>query len=190
MLVALSTGGKIGLGVVALVFIAFALASALLIPRYRPDFPGRRGLRLFLLATLGLFLAMMAAVNTFGKEDEEEAGGHGTEATETTPAEAPGGASEGGGARKTVEVAGTEFKFELPDERVSPGDYTFALENTGQVEHNLVFDGPGLKEKGTPVIDPGRTASVDVSLAAGTYKLYCSVPGHADAGMMLELEVS
>ncbi|MDF2753103.1 MAG: hypothetical protein K0S82_1486, partial [Gaiellaceae bacterium] len=41
MLLGLTTDQKLGLAGTAAVFIAFALVTALLIPRYRPDFPGR-----------------------------------------------------------------------------------------------------------------------------------------------------
>jgi hypothetical protein len=62
----ISTGHEIGLIVVAGVFIAFALASSFLLPRYRPDFPGPRGLSVFVIACLTLFVLMVAAVNFFG----------------------------------------------------------------------------------------------------------------------------
>ena len=81
MPLALSTGNKLGLGIMAAIFIAFALASAMVIPRYRPDFPGR-GLGAFTVATVALFVAMMAAVVVFGAEDEEA---HEPAATQTTP---------------------------------------------------------------------------------------------------------
>ncbi len=67
MLAALSTGHKIGLGVSALIFIAYALASAMLIPRTHPDFPGRR-LGVYLLVTVLVFIGMMTAVVVFGRE--------------------------------------------------------------------------------------------------------------------------
>jgi preprotein translocase subunit SecG len=70
VLLALTANQKTGLLVVAGIFIAFALVSAMLIPRFRPDFPGR-GLPLFLLATVVLFVAMMTAVLVFGAESEE-----------------------------------------------------------------------------------------------------------------------
>ena len=60
--------------VVAGVFIAFALISAMVMPRYRPNFPGR-SLPLFLFITVALFVAMFTAVLIFGAESEEE--GHG-----------------------------------------------------------------------------------------------------------------
>ena len=62
----LSTGHEVGLIVVAAIFIAFALASSLLVPRYKPDFPGPSGLSTFVIASLVLFGLMVAAVNFFG----------------------------------------------------------------------------------------------------------------------------
>ena len=62
----LSTGHEIGLIVVAAVFIAFALASSFLVPRYKPDFPGPSGLSVFAIGSIVLFLLMIAAINFFG----------------------------------------------------------------------------------------------------------------------------
>jgi hypothetical protein len=62
----LPLGHEIGLIVVAVIFIAFALASSLLVPRYKPDFPGPNGLSVFAIASVVLFLLMLAAVNFFG----------------------------------------------------------------------------------------------------------------------------
>lgn len=62
----LSTGHEIGLIVVAAVFIAFALASSFVVPRYKPDFPGPVGLSVYALASLALFGLMVAAVNFLG----------------------------------------------------------------------------------------------------------------------------
>jgi hypothetical protein len=62
----LSTGHEVGLIVVAAIFIAFALASSLLVPRYKPDFPGPSGLSVFAIASIVLFLLMIAAINFFG----------------------------------------------------------------------------------------------------------------------------
>jgi len=67
VIAALSTGHKLGLGLSGLAFIAFALVSAMLIPRSNPDFPGRR-LGWYVFATILLFVGMMAAVFVFGKE--------------------------------------------------------------------------------------------------------------------------
>ncbi len=85
MLLALTTNQKLGLGLTAAVFIAFALLAALVIPRGNPDFPGKRGLVPFILVTLILMAAMLSAVEVFAKEEDHgEAAGETTE-TSTTP---------------------------------------------------------------------------------------------------------
>jgi cytochrome c553 len=81
----------------ALVFIAFALVVALVIPRARPDFPARR-LGWFIAAVLVLFVAQLTAVVLLaevGEADEpvagetttSEPGPTETEPTETGPTE-------------------------------------------------------------------------------------------------------
>ena len=84
MLIGITTGGKVGLGLVAAAFLVFAIAAAFWFPRRNPDFPGER-LGPFVAVTVLLFLAFMGAVLYFAKE-EEEPGGH-AEAAETQPAE-------------------------------------------------------------------------------------------------------
>ena len=62
----LPVGHEIGLIVVAVVFIAFALVSSFLVPRYKPDFPGPTGLSVFAIASVVMFGLMVLAVNFFG----------------------------------------------------------------------------------------------------------------------------
>ena len=62
----LSIGHEIGLIVVAGMFIAFALASSFLVPRYKPDFPGPNGIGVFAIASIVMFLLMVGAINFFG----------------------------------------------------------------------------------------------------------------------------
>ncbi len=72
MLLALSTGDAVALALVAGAFIAFALLSALVIPRRWPQYPGR-SLGWFVAATLVFFVAMLGAVELFAAEPEETA---------------------------------------------------------------------------------------------------------------------
>jgi hypothetical protein len=82
LVASLTTGHKLGLGITALVLIGFSLVSAFLLPRRDPDFPGR-ALPAYLIATFVLFVAMLAAVEVFGKEAPEEGGGHESPAAQT-----------------------------------------------------------------------------------------------------------
>jgi mono/diheme cytochrome c family protein len=83
----LATSNKIWLALFAGVFIVFALLSAFVFPRWRPDFPGEQGRKWFIIATLALFVAMLFAVNVFAKEDEEP---HAETAGETATTTQPG----------------------------------------------------------------------------------------------------
>jgi plastocyanin len=161
VLAAVSTQNQLLLGGMAAIFIVFALVSALLVPRTRPEFPGKRR-NAFLGGTVLLFVAMLLAVEFFAVEEEE---------------------AHAGEAGSTVEVAGTEFELDPAETELSPGTYDFELVNEGNVGHNLVVNGPGVENQGTPVIEAGEKATLQVALVEGEYELYCSVAGHRDAGM-------
>ena len=176
LLAALSTGNKIGLAVVGGTFILFALTSAIIIPRRRPDFPGRNGLSVFVLASFVLFFAMLTAVIVFGVESEAKGG-----------EKSPGTAAPAG---QTVAVSETEFKITAPAQKVAPGKVTFAVKNAGKIGHDLVVSGPGVTGTAkTALLSPGQSAKLAVTLGAGSYTLYCSVPGHRAAGMVAKLSV-
>ena len=83
MLLAITNEGKVGLGVLAGLFIVFALLSSFYFPRRDPSFPGNR-LGVFVLVTVVLFIGTMAGVVFFAKEEE---GAHGAEAAETNEIE-------------------------------------------------------------------------------------------------------
>jgi uncharacterized cupredoxin-like copper-binding protein len=72
--------------------------------------------------------------------------------------------------------------------------YTIAVKNTGTFHHDLLIDGHGLNDVGihnkSPV-SPGSSKSFTVKFPkAGTYELYCAIPGHRAKGMQLKLVVS
>ena len=69
MLLGLTTDQKLGLAGTAAVFIVFALVSSFLIPRSRPNYPGR-GLGVFVVLTIVLTIAMLGAVEVFAKEEQ------------------------------------------------------------------------------------------------------------------------
>jgi cytochrome c6 len=81
------TGYETALLVVAACFIAFALTVALVVPRYRPSFPGR-WLWLFLLVAGVFFVAQLTAVLVLASKGEaDEPVATGTTPTETAPTE-------------------------------------------------------------------------------------------------------
>ena len=167
LLAGLTTGHKIGLLVVAAVFITFALSSSFLAPRKRPDFPGRNGLSVFVIASLVLFAGMLSAVWIFGAEPKEAKG------AETAKA-------------AVVQVTEKEYSIALSPTKVPHGAVTFVVRNAGKIPHNLTVQGG----KATPDISPGKTAKLTVTLKHGSTTVYCSIPGHRALGMVAKLTVS
>ena len=88
MLAGLATSHKIGLALVAGVFIAFALICSFVLPAKWPNFPGKH-VGWFVAVSVALTATMLAAVIALAGEPKEEhgaaAGGETTTAT-TTPA--------------------------------------------------------------------------------------------------------
>jgi len=73
LVAAVSNEHKLLLAGMAVIFIAFALVSSLVLPRRDPNYPGR-GLDFFLATTIVLFVCMMLTVEFFAVEEEEHEG--------------------------------------------------------------------------------------------------------------------
>ncbi|HYM69927.1 MAG TPA: cupredoxin domain-containing protein [bacterium] len=90
------------------------------------------------------------------------------------------------GAPATVQIGAKEFAFTPKTVTVGSGVARFVITNGGTVEHDFVID--ALKTK-SPLIKPGQTVTVLVTLKPGTYQVYCDVPGHKELGMVLSIVV-
>ena len=115
MLLAITSEGKLGLGVLAGAFIVFALLSAFVLPRRDPNFPGKR-LGLYIVIASLFFVGTMAGVIFFAKEEEEA---HGAEAAETQ------------GTETGEEPATTEAAPSTPSGDPAAGEAVFASAGCG-----------------------------------------------------------
>ena len=115
MLLAITSEGKLGLGILAGAFIVFALLSAFYFPRRNPDFPDQR-LGLYITVAALFFVGSMAGVIFFAAEEEEA---HGAEATETN------GTETGEEPLTTTEAAGA------PTGDAAAGEAVFASAGCG-----------------------------------------------------------
>ena len=100
MVFTLSTSHEIGLAIVGGLFIAFALLSSFFFPRFKTDFPTRKGLRWYLPLSFLFFIAMLGAVLVFGKEQKAAEAGITTGVD--SPAYANGNAVAGKAVFKTA----------------------------------------------------------------------------------------
>lgn len=105
-------------------------------------------------------------------------------------ADPAGGPTTGTGSPAAVGVVlnltGTEYSFGPSPLKASAGLTTIRFTNKGAMEHDFVINALGVKL----VAQPGKTAEATVTLKPGTYKSYCSVPGHRQSGMQGTLTVS
>ena len=83
-----------------------------------------------------------------------------------------------------VTVTATEFHFKFSKTSVPHGSVTFTVVNKGHVSHDFKIGG-----KKTPLIKPGKSAKLTVTLKKGKAPYLCTVPGHAAAGMKGTLTV-
>jgi mono/diheme cytochrome c family protein len=54
--------------------------------------------------------------------------------------------------------------------------------NAASIPHDIAIEGPGANSKGK-VVQGGATSTIKVTVKAGKYTFYCSVPGHREGGM-------
>jgi uncharacterized cupredoxin-like copper-binding protein len=177
LIAGLSTGHKVGIAVMAVIFIGFALISSFVAPRRWPDYPGK-GLSVFVVASLVLFALMIGAIEIFGGESEKASAA----ASEHTVAP----------KKATLDVSEKEWRITLPSstaKTLQGGSYTFHVTNDGTVTHNFVVNGPNVSNEKTRDLKPGESADVTVVLTTGTYDLYCGIDGHKKLGMDAKLSV-
>jgi len=137
VLLAITSGGKLGLGVLAGAFIVFALLSAFYFPRRNPDFPGQR-LGLYIVVAALFFVGTMAGVIFFAREQEEA---HGAEPAETQ------------GTESGEEPATTEAAPSTPAGDATAGEAVFASAGCGGC-HTL--EAAGASGKVGPNLDDAK----------------------------------
>ncbi len=82
----------------------------------------------------------------------------------------------------TVNVTAKDFSYTLDQTAASAGTITFAVQNAGTMAHDFAIEVNGVEQK-TPLLDPGQSATLQVTLPPGTYNYRCTVPGHDILGM-------
>lgn len=83
-----------------------------------------------------------------------------------------------------------DFTLDPKDIRVQ-GSVSLAVTNAGPTVHNIAIrDAAGAVVATTRDLKPGESETIAPRLAAGTYTLFCSLPGHESLGIKGTLTVS
>jgi len=102
------------------------------------------------------------------------------------------GGAGGGAPAGSIQVGMSEFKFTPSTLQAKSGTVNFLLNNTGTTAHDMVIaDAAGKQVAKSELVQPGNQATFTVAnVPAGTYTIFCDVPGHRAAGMEGTLTVT
>ena len=120
-------------------------------------------------------------------------GGSGTSSAPATPATPATSAAPAGSASPAAEVTVVIVKdFTLDPKDVSvQGAVSLAVTNEGPTVHNIAIrDDAGAVVGTTKDLKTGESETLTVEIPAGTYTLFCSLPGHESLGIKGTLTVS
>jgi plastocyanin len=107
-----------------------------------------------------------------------------TPTTSSSTAATPAPASESGSSKVSLE-ANPEGQLAYNTKALSAkaGQVSVDFANKSSLPHNVTIESSsGAKVGATPTFS-GGSKSLSVNLKPGTYKFFCSVPGHRQAGM-------
>jgi plastocyanin len=129
--------------------------------------------------------AELAKANEEVESEDAEAPAEPTEGAEESqpePEAAPETGAKGPGETLQLAASATVIAYDTTSLTSKPGEVTIDFENPSAIEHDVVIKQGSKEVAASERITEGET-SVSADLAPGAYTFFCSVPGHAQAGM-------
>jgi plastocyanin len=103
-------------------------------------------------------------------------------ATSSTPAPASGGESAGASLSLAANPEG-QLKYDKTSLTAKAGKVSISFANMSPLSHNVTVASSSGAVVGATETFQGGSKTLSLNLKPGTYKFYCSVPGHRQAGM-------
>ncbi|HUB99651.1 MAG TPA: plastocyanin/azurin family copper-binding protein [Solirubrobacterales bacterium] len=114
---------------------------------------------------------------------KESSGSTETEEKGKEPAESEEAGATGPGGTLEISAAESELRFEETELTSKPGKVTIDFNNPSSIPHDVKIEDEAGEELGGTETIAKEEESATVELPPGTYKFFCSVPGHREAGM-------
>ncbi len=155
--------------------------------------PGRRaGIHAISKASSLALAVGLFALSGCGSSSNSTSSSASTPATPTTSS-APAAAAAATGAAQTLSLAANtegQLKYNTTSLSAKAGKVSIDVTYTAPLSHNVtVATSSGTVVGATPTFQ-GGSKTLTLSLKPGSYKFYCSVPGHRMAGMEGTLTVN
>jgi plastocyanin len=146
----------------------------------------------FSISALALAAALLALAGCGSSSSSSSSASTAAEAPTTSSAAAPTTSSAkaatpapAAGSEKLSLEANPEGQLAYNTKSLSAKAGTISIDftNKSPLAHNVTIESSSGQQVGATPTFSGGSKSVSASLKAGTYKFYCSVPGHRQAGM-------
>jgi uncharacterized cupredoxin-like copper-binding protein len=160
-----------------------------------PERRNRDGMsrRISLFAVLGVVVVAAVVIAIVASSGGSSDSSHASMSS-STPASSTTMPSSGGGQGEVLKLSADpsgQLRFTTSTlTAAKPGKVTLIMANPSSagMEHGIAVEGNGVDSDG-PIVAPGSTSTLTVTLKKGTYEYYCPVPGHKQAGMTGTLTV-
>jgi plastocyanin len=139
-----------------------------------------------LAATVLTGVLALAGCGSSSKSSSSSSEAPATTSSSTASTSSAASSGSTGGASSKLSLAadpGGQLKFDKSSLTAKAGTVTITYTNSAPLEHNLNIESSSGSVVGSTPTFQGGSKTLSVSLKPGTYKFYCSVPGHRQAGM-------
>lgn len=151
----------------------------------------RRGRTALLAVTVALGVATLGGCggSSSSNSTSSAASAPATTATTTTTTSSTGASttpstSTTGGSKLALSAApGGQLEYNTKTLTANAGKVTIDFTNMSPLGHNVTIENSAGKTLGATPTFQGGTKTLSLDLKPGTYKFFCSVPGHREAGM-------
>jgi len=142
---------------------------------------------LFSMAALAAALLALAGCGSSSSSSSSSSASTAAETPTTSSASTstPAPASESGGSEKVSLAANSEgqLAFDTKSLSAKAGKVSVDFTNSSSLPHNLTIESSSGQQVGATPTFSGGSKTLSLDLKPGTYKFFCSVPGHRQAGM-------
>ena len=106
-----------------------------------------------------------------------------TASTPATTSSAPASGSAAGSKLSLSANPSGQLEYNTKSLSAKAGKVTIAFTNTAPLSHDVAIESSSGEALGSTPVFSGGTKTLSLELKPGTYKFFCTVPGHRQAGM-------